>query len=183
MRLELIDLSHMFTDKTLGWSHPIDLWSLGCILVECWTGDALFQTHDCCEHLAMMEAVIGSPIDKSLIREVNRVSRRGDKSSAARFFKSGHLAYPQSDTPRQSRKFVRGMKRLEEIIPPTNPFNRQFLDLLRKIFVYDPKKRITARQALKHPWFEELVEDDGTEAGRIRVERERMEEERRREAR
>ena len=39
----------------IGWSHPIDLWSLGCILVECWTGDALFQTHDCCEHLAMME--------------------------------------------------------------------------------------------------------------------------------
>ena len=34
---------------------PIDLWSLGCILVECWTGDALFQTHDCAEHLAMME--------------------------------------------------------------------------------------------------------------------------------
>lgn len=66
------------------------------------------------------------------------------------------------------------MKRLEEIIPPTNQFNKHFLDLLRKIFVYDPKKRITARDALKHPWFEELVEDDGTEAGRIRVERERL---------
>ena len=66
------------------------------------------------------------------------------------------------------------MKRLEETIPPNNQFNRLFLDLLRKIFVYDPKKRITARDALKHPWFDELVEDDGTEAGRIRVERERM---------
>jgi dual-specificity kinase len=43
-----------------GWSHPIDLWSLGCILVECWTGDALFQTHDCAEHLAMMEVRICS---------------------------------------------------------------------------------------------------------------------------
>ena len=66
------------------------------------------------------------------------------------------------------------MKRLEEIIQPTNQFNRHFLDLLRKIFIYDPKKRITAREALKHPWFDELVEDDGTEAGRIRVERERL---------
>lgn len=66
------------------------------------------------------------------------------------------------------------MKRLEETIPPTNQFNKLFLDLLRRIFVYDPKKRITAREALKHPWFEELVEDDGTEAGRIRVERERV---------
>ena len=78
------------------------------------------------------------------------------------------------DTPRQSRKFVRGMKRLEDIIPQTTNFNRLFLDLLRKIFVYDPKKRITAREAPKHPWFDELVEDDGTEATRIRIERERL---------
>jgi dual-specificity kinase len=72
------------------------------------------------------------------------------------------------------------MKKLDETIPPTNNFNRQFLDLLRKIFIYDPKKRITAREALQHPWFEELVDDDGTEAGRIKVERERNEELRRR---
>ncbi|KAI7577850.1 dual specificity tyrosine-phosphorylation-regulated kinase 3, partial [Hortaea werneckii] len=163
----------------IGWSHPIDLWSLGCILVECWTGDALFQTHDCAEHLGMMEAVTGLPIDKPLIREVNRVSKRSSSSrdqnsNPARFFKNGRLAYPLPDTPRQSRKFVAGMKRLEEIIPETNRFNKLFLDLLRKIFVYDPKRRITARDALKHPWFDELVEDDGTEAGRIRVERERL---------
>lgn len=112
---------------------------------------------------------------------MNKHSKRGDRQSAARFFKNGHLAYPLPDTPRQSRKFVRGMKRLEETIPPTTNFNKLFLDLLRKIFVYDPKKRITAREALKHPWFEELVEDDGTEAGRIRVERERLARQRERE--
>lgn len=122
----------------------------------------------------VFQAVTGNPIDRSLIREVTRNSRKSDKNSAARFFKNGHLQYPMPDTPRQSRKFVRGMKRLEEIIPQTTPFNRLFLDLLRKIFVYDPKKRITARQALEHPWFDELVEDDGTEAARIRVERERL---------
>ena len=105
------------------------------------------------------------------------MSKRNDRNSAARFFKNGHLAYPLPDTPRQSRKFVRSMKRLQETIPPTNEFNKKFLDLLQKIFIYDPKKRITAREALKHPWFDELVEDDGTEAGRIKVERERIERE------
>ena len=111
---------------------------------------------------------------------MKRVSKRNDKNSAARFFKNNVLNYPQPDTPRQSRKFVRSMKKLEETIPPTNNFNRQFLDLLRKIFIYDPKKRITAREALQHPWFEELVDDDGTEAGRIKAERERTEDLRRR---
>jgi hypothetical protein len=45
----------LIIDYCIGWSHPIDIWSLGCILVECWTGDALFQTHDCAEHLSMMQ--------------------------------------------------------------------------------------------------------------------------------
>lgn len=120
----------------------------------------------------------GKSIDKSIIREVNRTAKRGDRNSAARFFKNGQLSYPQTETSRQSKKFVRGMKRLEETIPPSNNFNKLFLDLLRRIFVYDPKKRITAREALKHPWFDELVEDDGTEAARIRVERERQARER-----
>lgn len=55
----------------------------------------------------------------------------------------------------------------QEFIPSNTPFNRQFLDLLQRIFVYDPKYRITAKQALKHPWFKESIIDDGTEALRI----------------
>lgn len=59
------------------------------------------------------------------------------------------------------------MPGLQEFIPINTPFNRSFLDLLQKIFVYDPKQRITAKQALKHPWFKESLIDDGTEAYRI----------------
>jgi len=62
----------------------------------------------------------------------------------------------------------------QEIIPDQTQFNRQFLDLLRRIFVYDPKKRITAKEALQHPWFREHFEDDGTEAVKIRIEREKQ---------
>lgn len=43
----------------LGWSFPCDMYSIGCILVEFYTGEALFQTHDNLEHLAMMEVVRG----------------------------------------------------------------------------------------------------------------------------
>jgi len=46
------------------------------------------------------------------------------------------------------------------------------LDLLEKIFVYDPAERITAKQALQHPWFKEAATpDDGTEAAKIRANR------------
>lgn len=60
----------------------------------------------------------------------------------------------------------------KSIIPPNTPFNRQFNDLLKKIFVYDPSKRITAREALNHPWFREVVSDEGLEAAHMRVEKE-----------
>jgi dual-specificity kinase len=60
----------------------------------------------------------------------------------------------------------------KEIIPDNNKFCRNFLDLLQKIFVYDPAERITAKQALQHPWFKEAATpDDGTEATKIRLQR------------
>ncbi|KAF2874225.1 kinase-like domain-containing protein [Massariosphaeria phaeospora] len=172
----------------LGWSFPCDIWSIGCILVEFFTGDALFQTHDNLEHLAMMEAVCNGKLDKDIIRQVykqDRGSSRSSSSSASRYFKNTKLDYPNTETPKASRKYVKAMKKLHETIPPHTQFNKQFLDLLRKIFVYDPKKRITAKEALQHPWFKESLMDDGTEAHKIRLSREqklrqRQEEERER---
>jgi len=70
----------------------------------------------------------------------------------------------------------------QETIPPINDFNRQFLDLLKRIFVYNPDKRITAKQALKHPWFRESIQDDGTEATKIKEKKEAAQRERLREA-
>ena len=61
----------------------------------------------------------------------------------------------------------------QETIPKTYPFNTSFVDLLNRIFVYDPKNRITAKQALEHPWFQQTLQDDGTEAKRIQKEKEK----------
>jgi dual-specificity kinase len=56
------------------------MFSIGCILVEFYTGDALFQTHDNLEHLAMMEVVMGKMpqrmIDKArYVSTYSQVSR------------------------------------------------------------------------------------------------------------
>jgi dual-specificity kinase len=68
----------------LGWSFPCDIWSIGCILVEFFTGDALFQTHDNLEHLAMMESVCGSKLNTHLIQQVNTLAKRNGGNSAAK---------------------------------------------------------------------------------------------------
>lgn len=52
----------------LGWTYPCDIWSIGCILVELFTGDAVFQTHENHEHLKLMEVTLG-PIPPSMIRK------------------------------------------------------------------------------------------------------------------
>ncbi|CAG9991727.1 unnamed protein product [Clonostachys byssicola] len=154
----------------LGWSYPCDIWSIGCILVEFYTGDALFHTHDNIEHLAMMEAVFDARIDPDLVRQVNK---SGSKSSSnpATYFKRLKLNYPTPETTRGSRRFVRAMKKLTETIPSTSSFLRNFLDLLQKMFAYDPSRRITAKDALLHPFFQVVLRDDGTEAARIALEK------------
>lgn len=135
----------------MGWSFPCDVWSVGCILVEFFTGEALFQTHDNLEHLAMMEAVLGSMPDDY---------RRKAETYKPQLFKGGALNYPNSTTPKSSRKYVRQMVKLQDIVAsPSNPsayakHNTRFLHLLRRLLDFDPTKRIRVADALKHPYFE-----------------------------
>jgi len=68
----------------LGWGKPCDIWSIGCILVEFFTGDALFQTHDNLEHLAMMESVCDGKIGSDLIKQVRHKDNRGNANTAAK---------------------------------------------------------------------------------------------------
>lgn len=112
----------------IGWSFPCDIWSIGCILVEFFTGDALFQTHDNLEHLAMMGSVCGSRIDKDVVRAVFKPGSTKNPAQAYvtamllgarfadcihRYFRGQKLDYPNKETPRASRKYVREMRRLE----------------------------------------------------------------------
>jgi len=134
----------------LGWSYPCDIWSIGCILVELFTGEALFQTHDNLEHLAMMEGVLG----KIPAFMINR--------SPERFFTNGQLSYPNDKTTRSSKKYVNAMKTLSTILKPEKDLaHQQFFDLVSRLLTFDPSKRITARQALSHPFLKLESDEDG----------------------
>jgi dual-specificity kinase len=130
----------------LGWSFPCDAYSLGCILVEFYTGVALFQTHDNLEHLAMMEIVMG--------RMPDRFARAGARSKPEWFKEGARLDWPKAKATRQSKRDVRMTRAIQDIIVPTDVINARFLDLVRKLLAFDPAERITVREALAHPYFD-----------------------------
>ncbi|XP_034693848.1 serine/threonine-protein kinase AFC1 isoform X4 [Vitis riparia] len=89
----------------LGWNYPCDLWSVGCILIELCSGEALFQTHENLEHLAMMERVLG-PLPQHMVL---RADRRAEK-----YFRRGaRLDWPEGATSRESMRAVWKLPRLQ----------------------------------------------------------------------
>ncbi|XP_020241089.1 serine/threonine-protein kinase AFC3 isoform X2 [Asparagus officinalis] len=131
----------------LGWNYPCDLWSIGCILVELCSGEALFQTHENLEHLAMMERVLG-PIPEHMIRNAN--------CSAAKYFRRGsRLNWPEGAVSRESIRAVRKLDRLKDLVLRHVDYYSGALlaDLLYGLLKFEPSERLAAREALDHPFF------------------------------
>ncbi|KAJ2686866.1 serine threonine protein kinase CMGC group, partial [Coemansia spiralis] len=139
----------------LGWSFACDMWSIGCIILELLTGEALFQTHDNNEHLAMMEVVVG--------RAPTHVVRSVSQDLRAKFFRSDCSArYPVPEQPRQSQRGLRAMRPLSQLVNPvTNPIYANLHDLLFRLLQYDPHARISAKEACEHPFFRYRVGANG----------------------
>lgn len=134
----------------LGWSYPCDIWSMGCILVELLTGDALFQTHENLEHLAMMETVLGTIPPHLAAAAADNVRD---------LFKRNRLNWPDGAESKKSIKAVQKLKRLREFLKlHAEEAVRQHLDvigdLLQRMLEYRADQRITAVQALEHPFFQ-----------------------------
>lgn len=132
----------------LGWSYPCDVFSLGCIIIELITGEALFQTHDNLEHLAMMEIVMGK-MPEDFARRSSRVKPE--------FFRGTKLDYPNSTTTKQSKKVVKAMKSIDQIIKTRDLSSLQLIDLLQKMLTFDQDKRIKISDALQHPYFKSKI--------------------------
>ncbi|XP_040973386.1 serine/threonine-protein kinase AFC2 isoform X3 [Gossypium hirsutum] len=129
----------------MGWSYPCDIWSVGCILVELCTGEALFQTHENLEHLAMMERVLG-PLHQHMLK---RVDRRAEK-----YVRRGRLDWPDGAASRESMRAVLKLPRLQNLIMQHVDHSAgDLIHLLQGLLRYDPIDRLTAREALRHPFF------------------------------
>ena len=60
------------------------------------------------------------------------------------------------------------MKPLEQIIPHTDIVSTRFVDLIRRLLIFDPNQRMTVNEALNHNYFtlEVPMETYGSSGGR-----------------
>merc|ERR1712032_1195235 len=54
-----------------GWQERSDIWSLGCIFAELYTGELLFGTHEDLEHLALMEKTL-QPLPRQMLQDTKK---------------------------------------------------------------------------------------------------------------
>uniref|UniRef100_A0A665UZA0 dual-specificity kinase n=1 Tax=Echeneis naucrates TaxID=173247 RepID=A0A665UZA0_ECHNA len=131
----------------LGWSHPCDVWSIGCILFEYYEGFTLFQTHDSKEHLAMMERIQG-PIPQRMIQ----------RSRKLKYFHCGRLDW--NECSKTGRYVKAKCKPLKKYMLSHGTEHQLFFDLLERMLEYEPSKRISLSSALRHPFFHPLKSAD-----------------------
>ena len=125
------------------------MWSIGCIVFELALGHTLFQTHDNREHLAMMERILG-----------RLPSRMCLKTRVKYFDKYGRLKWDEkSSSGKYVKENCKPLHRYVDKAPAscsdTEAWEEMF-DLISKMLIYEPSKRLTLSEALRHSFFAEL---------------------------
>lgn len=121
------------------YSFPIDIWAVGCIFVELLFHKPFLNGKSEIDQISKIVTVLGAPSD-------NNWSGFSDLPHAKRIsFRSA----PQHSSLRQT--LINLAKESQVTLPSSNT-----IDLISQMLQYDPTKRITAKEALKHAYFSEL---------------------------
>lgn len=121
----------------LGMSYgmPIDMWSLGCILAELFTGYPIFPGENEQEQLACIMEIFGPP-EKHLIEKSTRKKL---------FFDS--LGKPRLTVSSKGRRRRPSSKELRQALKCDD---EAFLDFITRCLRWDPTRRMAPQDALKH---------------------------------
>ncbi|TPX13256.1 uncharacterized protein E0L32_006229 [Thyridium curvatum] len=114
---------------------PIDMWSLGCILAELYTGVPIFPGENEQEQLACIMEVFGPP-EKHLIEKSTRKKL---------FFDS--MGKPRLTVSSKGRRRRPSSKTLQQVIKCDD---EAFLDFLARCLRWDPDRRIKPDEAIRH---------------------------------
>jgi cyclin-dependent kinase len=130
---EVVTLWYRAPDVLLGskkYSTPVDIWSVGCIFAEMANGRPLFPGSSEKDQLQRIFKVLGTP---------NKLTWPGLAElpdSKAVETMPGYQPQP-----------------LKKVVPRLDAAG---IDLLSRMLQYDPNKRISAEQAMQHPYFKDL---------------------------
>ncbi|XP_008796157.1 cyclin-dependent kinase B2-1-like [Phoenix dactylifera] len=124
---EILTLWYRAPEVLLGATHystPVDMWSIGCIFAELVTTQALFPGDSELQQLLHIFRLLGTP-NEEVWPGVGKLPNWHE--------------YPQW-TP----------KKLSSAVPD---LDADGIDLLSKMLQYDPSKRISAKKAMEHQYF------------------------------
>jgi len=128
---EVVTLWYRAPEILLGgrqYSTPVDVWSIGCIFAEMVTCSPLFPGDSEIDQLFKIFRCLGTPTEELWPGVSN--------------FKDFKPTFPQWIG-----------NNLAKQVPGIEPLG---LDLLKRMLVYEPSKRISAREALQHEYFKDL---------------------------
>lgn len=137
-----------------GWNERSDLWSIGCIVMELYTGELLFRTHNSLEHLALMERVI-QPFPQSMLAKASDARRdscllKEDEEGPWR------LRWPPDGVLAESEQKVATQQPLAKLVQRPH---RRLAEFVTAILQPEPSGRLSAASASKHAFFSEAYED------------------------
>lgn len=133
---------------------PIDMWSLGCILAELLTGFPLLPGEDEADQMACIIELLGMPPQKLIEqgkRSKNFISSKGlpryctatTLADGTTVLSGGMSRRGKPRGPPGSKSFVTALKGCQD---------KFFIDFIRRCLEWDPEKRLTPAQALRHAW-------------------------------
>lgn len=135
----------------LTYDHPMDIWSVGCCLYELYTGKVLFPGHTNNDMLRLHMELKG-PFPKKMLRKGAFTDQHFDQDL------NFHATEEDPVTKKTITRVILNIKPKDigSIVVGSSGEDPKMLanfkDLLEKIFVLDPEKRLQVHQALSHPF-------------------------------
>lgn len=133
----------------------IDMWSLGCILAELYTGYALLPGEDESDQLACIIELLGMPPQKLLDQSKRAkvfISAKGyPRYCSVETLDDGTIKLASGLSRRGKERRPPGAKELKTALKGCD--DNLFLNFLRGCLEWDPELRMTPSTALKHAWF------------------------------
>ena len=138
----------------LGYNYEIDMWSLGCILYELYTGNPLFSGINEMEQIYLIMEKIGVPPLYII-----------ENSPKAKIFFDNNLR-PFKLKDENNNIFKPGSKKIKDLIKEA-PDN--FIDFINKCLLWNPFERMTPDKALLHPFIIEKMNGDELYKHKLKV--------------